>query len=179
MRFFSKKLNTVSVASLVAITGTALFLASPAKADIGGCHGGTTIVCGATIPLPAVTPVGDTANVHIPASVLGDSYATNSNLFFTAQCIADQYGGAAYRVQDVDKIACSSFPCQASSVRLCDTSIPVSGGTPLGGVMHINMPAPFARSSFTVQCVGNLDNPPVYQITDHAGVSCTPVTGAP
>ena len=126
-----------------------------------------------------MTPVGDVANVHVPASVLGDSYSTSADLYFTAECVASQYGGAVYRVTNVDKIPCNSFPCQTSNVRLCDTSISVPGGTPLGGIVHMTMPAPFSKNTFTVQCIGNLDEPPVYQITDHSGVSCGPATTSP
>jgi len=156
-----------------------LLLSVPAEADTSGCRGGSTIVCGAAIPLPDMTPVGDTANVHVPPAVLGDSYSANSDLYFTAECVTDQSGGAAYRVLGVDKISCNSFPCQTSSVRLCDTSVSVPGGTPLGGVIHVTMPPPFAKNSFTVQCAGNLDNPPVYQITDHANVVCNGASPSP
>jgi hypothetical protein len=152
--------------------GGVIFLSIPAAAGAIGCQGGAATVCGVSIPFTDATAVGDSVTVHVPASVLGDSYSANSNLHFTARCDGNAYDGAAYRIIDADKISCNSFPCPSSSVRLCDTSIDIPGGTPLGGVVQMNMPPPFGKNSFTVQCVGSGDNPPVYQISDHANVTC-------
>jgi len=153
-------------------------LAHPAMAEMSNsCHGGSTTVCGVAFALPATTPAGATATVPIPSHVLGNSFAANggslqnSDLSFTVQCVADVDGNVSYRNIDADKINCNLFPCPTSAVTLCGASIPV-GGTPLGGSVQVTMPAPFAQNSFTVQCVGNGDKPPVYQITEHAAVAC-------
>jgi hypothetical protein len=122
--------------------------------------------------MPGITSLGNTATVHVPPQLLGDSVAKNPNLTFTAECVDSGNDTASYRVANMQGISCNAFPCQTSSVRLCDTSIPVPGGTPLGGVVHMSMPAPFAADPFTVQCIGTEGNPPVYQITDNKSVSC-------
>lgn len=132
------------------------------------CSGGTLPVCGVPIPMPATTSVGNTAEVHVPPALLSD--ATKS-LTFTVQCTDNGYGGAAYALVNVNNISCNAFPCQTSSVRLCDTSIPVDGGTPLGGLVHMTMPG--SGQAFTVQCVGKQGGPPSYQISDHSGVACS------
>jgi len=151
----------------------------PVAAAPAGCTGGMATICGASIPLPDISPIGNSASVHIPQTVLGDAYAANPNLSFVAECISDINGAPTYRTIDIDKISCAPFPCQTSTVRLCEASIPVRGGTPLGQVIHIDMPASSGKGNFTVQCVGSGGNPPVYQITDHSGVTCTTPQVAP
>ena len=156
---------------MVMLAGT--LFSTACLAETINCQGGNASVCGISIPFPDVTAIGNSTEVHVPASVLGDSYSANSNLHFRAVCVGDSNGGATYRVVDADQISCNAFPCPTSSVRLCDTSISVQGGTPLGGIVHMTMPLPFHQNGFTVQCLGNGDHPAAYQITDHAQVSCS------
>lgn len=149
-----------------------IMLFIPVSAAAVGCQGGSVSVCGVSIPFPDKTPLDTSVIVHIPADVLGDSYSANSNLNFTVECLDDRNGGASYQAVNVEKISCNAFPCQTSTVRLCDTSVSVPGGAPLGGMVHLTMPPPFSKTAFSVECIGSGDNPPVYQITDRAGVSC-------
>jgi len=151
---------------------TLVFLLAPVTVQALDCEGGSITVCSATIPIPGMTPVGGKATVHVPASVLGGAYDANPNMLIDVQCVGDIYGAVTYQPLDLDRISCDHFPCQASSVRVCDVSVPVPGGTPLGGVVQMNMPTPYVKSSFTVQCVGSAGNPPVYQVTDHSAVTC-------
>lgn len=168
-----------SARGLAVMAGSLLALSSSASADIGVCQGGTATVCDVLIAFSDVTPIGNSTAVHIPPSVLGDSYSTNSNLYFTAACVGNGYGGGSYNILDADKISCTAFPCPTSNVRLCNTSISIPGGTPMGGIVHVTMPPPFVENAFTVQCVGSGDRPPVYQITDHAAVSCNHASMSP
>ena len=88
------------------------------------------------------------------------------------ECVSDVNGNVSYRNVSADKIPCNLFPCKAATVSLCGAVIHVNGGTPIGGSMQVTMPAPFAQNSFTVQCTGTGNKPPVYQITEHATVTC-------
>lgn len=133
------------------------------------CNGGSLPVCGIPIPMPPTTSVGNTAEVHVPPALLGD---TSKIVSFTVSCVDNGYGGGAYQLVNPTGISCGAFPCQASTVRICDTNIPVAGGTPQGGIVHMTMPAPFSPEAFTVQCVGSAGAAPVYQITDHSVVTC-------
>lgn len=155
------------------------FWSSSVSAEEIGCHGGSLFVCGVPIGMPDMTRIGDRALVHIPASVLGDSYAANPDLHFTVQCVGGDQRGASFRALDADKISCNAFPCQKSTVRLCNASISVPGGTPIGGVVNMTMPSPFTKDGFRVQCVGNGDASPVYQLMDHSAVSCKMAAASP
>jgi hypothetical protein len=135
------------------------------------CSGGVLPICGILIPMPATTSVGNTAEVHVPPDLLGDTAKTFS---FTVECVDNGNGGAAYQAVNINNISCNVFPCQTSTVRLCDTNIQVNGGTPLGGIVRMTMPLPTAAQPFTVQCVGKEGGPPVYQISDHSAVTCAP-----
>jgi hypothetical protein len=91
---------------------------------------------------------------------------------FMAQCVEDGQGNAVYQVSGTPNFSCNLFPCADSHVRLCETSIPIAGGAPLGGVMQFFMPPPFRPDPFTVGCIGSEGNPPVYQLTDVSAVTC-------
>ncbi len=153
------------------------FCSTSVDAAIPDCSGGSVVVCGANIPIPDTSAVNTTTEVHIPPEVLGDAYSANSNLSITVRCMADGNGGAIYRGVATERLSCMPFPCQTSNVRVCNTSVSIPGGTQLGGVLHMAMPAPFAKSAFTIECVGSEGNPPVYQITDMTSVSCNGTTG--
>lgn len=163
-----------------AIGGIFISVASPpALADINpSCHGGTTTVCGVPFALPTTTRVGDTATIPIPSYVLGTSFAansgsmSNSDFSFAVKCVSDNNGGVSYQNVDVEKVPCNLFPCLPSTVALCGISIPVAGGTPIGGTIHMTMPVPFVQNSFTVQCTGTGDKLASYEITDSSAISC-------
>lgn len=133
------------------------------------CNGGTLPVCGIPIPMPATTSVDNTAEVHVPSNLLGDA---SKSLSFTVTCVDNGNGGASYQAVNMQGISCNAFPCQASTVRLCDVSIAVPAGAPLGGLVHLSIPTPNGAQPFTVQCVGKEGGTPIYQISDHSAVSC-------
>ena len=170
-----KKSSNASLAVTFSLLGFLTLLPSPSYAyGEGSCSGGEITVCGVPIPMPALTTVGNTATVHVPPALLGDSAAQNPNVTFTVECAAngDVNGSTSYRVVNLESVSCTPFPCQASTVRLCETSIPIAGGTPLGGVLHMTMPAPFAHDPFTVECLGTSGMPPLYKIANSSSVTC-------
>lgn len=141
------------------------------------CPSSAVSLCGASIPLNAGASVGETLEVPLPASVLGAN-STYNHPSFKAACIANPDGTAKYQISDVSGVSCNVFPCADTSVRLCETSVPIKGGANLGDVLHLTMPAPFNEDPFDVSCVGTLGQQPVYQVTDSSGITCTKTTPA-
>jgi hypothetical protein len=135
------------------------------------CPASNVSLCGAQIPVPAGINEGSKVDVQIPAKYLSTA-AFGVTPTFTAQCVENETGAPVYQISDSPQVDCNIFPCPDSKVRLCDTDIPITGSTPIGGVANLRMPSPFAPDPFTVECVGSGGNAPTYQLIDHSAVSC-------
>lgn len=134
------------------------------------CPPSNVSLCGRDITLNGGTAVGDIITTPVPTSLL--SNPATGIPYVKAQCVDSGDVEPVYQITNASYISCTQFPCPDTTVRLCNTQIPVPGGTPLGGVMHVYMPKPFVNDPFTVQCIGSNAQPPFYQITDHSSVSC-------
>lgn len=135
------------------------------------CPPSNVSLCGRDIALNGGTPVGNTISTPVPSSLLSNPAAGVP--YIKAQCVDSGDVEPVYQITNASYISCTQFPCPDATVRLCNTQIPIPGGTPLGGVMQVYMPKPFVNDPFTVQCIGSNAQPPFYQITDHSLVSCT------
>jgi hypothetical protein len=133
------------------------------------CPTSSVQLCGASVPVPAGSAIGERINVRVPETLVTDG---GSSMSFTAQCVAGQGASPVYQVTDDTNISCTHFPCPAANVRLCGRTIMVPGGTPLGEIMQMVMPLPFAPDPFAVQCIGSNGNPASYQVMDDAAVTC-------
>jgi hypothetical protein len=138
------------------------------------CPPSGVAICGVQIPVNDSVNIGDLTTVTVPPAALSEPSVYN-RVTFTAQCIDNGYATPFYRIADDSDVSCNVFPCADSVVRLCETSVAIRGGTPMGSVLHLTMPAPFVNDPFTVQCVGSGGNPPVYQVIDHQSVTCKTV----
>jgi hypothetical protein len=65
------------------IAGALILLSVPNEARAVSCQGGTTTVCGVTVPLPAMTFLGNIAIVPVPAFVFRDLYPKNLDFSFS------------------------------------------------------------------------------------------------
>jgi hypothetical protein len=135
------------------------------------CSPSNVSVCGASIPVPIETVINKSTDIPLPSALLADpSAGPNSSL--TVRCVDDDQGNPVYRAMESSEISCNLFPCPDTVFELCGVSVPVKGGLAMGAVLNQTMPPPFAPDPFTVQCVGNGDYRPTYQLTDHSVVTC-------
>lgn len=145
--------------------------ATQVTCELQSCAPSDVTICGAPVNVPASAKVGNALKVPIPPSMLANP-ATSYNMALRVRCGQGPNATATYRVENEAEISCNQFPCQTSNVRLCNAAIEVPGGSPLGSVLTLTMPPPFAPDQFAVQCLGTMGRQPVYQIIDHAYVSC-------
>ncbi|MER2520029.1 MAG: hypothetical protein ABTQ34_04980 [Bdellovibrionales bacterium] len=158
----------------LAVNGTPAYRivdATEVTCDLQTCPPSDVTLCGAPVNIPTSVKVGGSVKVPVPPSVLANP-ESGYNLVMRARCAEGPNATAKYRVDNAEDISCNLFPCQTSTVRLCNAAIEVPGGAPLGAVLTLTMPSPFAPEQFAVQCLGSMGLPAVYQIIDHEGVSC-------
>lgn len=136
------------------------------------CSPGNVNLCGAVIPVNAEITINQQTEVMVPPTMLANADNNAPALSFTAQCVDDGQGNPTYVVTDSSQVSCNAFPCPDTSFTICATSIPVPGGATMGTVLDLQMPLPFSPDPFKVECVGNPNGAPAYQLSESSAVSC-------
>jgi len=132
----------------------------------------TERVCGHSISLPIAASSEPIATLTTEPPYVAEP--------FTVQCI-QRMGGPLpgfFVVLDTSAVTCKLMPCAASSLSVCDATLPVPAGAGVGE--KISVPVPDAmlvnptvshNMSVTAQCVLD-DNKAVYATADAFAVSC-------
>jgi hypothetical protein len=156
------------------ITATPLFpVIVPDNSATAACGSGGVSLCGTTVPVPGLLPLGATASLSMPSPY--------EHQPFSVICL--QQGGIfSYQIIDQSQVTCALRSCPVQSVTLCGNRVEVPGGTKIGDRITVDVPASvlsdptYGAASFQAVCNDADNTEPVYKIDDVSIPSCNGFT---
>lgn len=138
--------------------------------NLAVCPAQTTQICGVTVDLPE-TNINQIATVILPSPLVHHPLRVD--------CLVEPARSGSPFFQIVDSLPCEYQSCTQQTIEICHRPVPIFENLPLNARRTVEVPPNFlsptavnSKQSFTVSCLYQGGDRPLFEISDQGNVSC-------